>query len=68
MSQKTHEDAYVAAQVRESEQQARDAKQALVGKLAEDAGLLAYDLATLADAFVRLARTLKERHDGHDHD
>lgn len=68
MPQKAHEAAYVAALVEETRQQERDAKHVQVGKLADDAGLLAYDLATLADAFVRLARTLKERHDGHDHD
>ena len=45
--------------LRELDRQAREALHAQVGKLADDAGLLAHDLGTLEKAFARLAETLK---------
>jgi len=57
-----HNAAVLAAQLREGDQAARQRLRQQVGKLADDAGLLAYDLACLEKAFLRVVDTLREEH------
>jgi len=54
--------AQLDAAQRTADRQDRLTKQAQVGKLADDAGLLAYDLERLEQAFVWLAETLAHGH------
>lgn len=52
--------ATISAQLRTRNRENRLKRQAVVGKLAAEAGLLAYDLETLQTAFQQLAVTLGE--------
>lgn len=55
-----HDAAFLEAQLREGEKAARHRLRAQVGQLADDAGLLVYDLGCLEKAFGRLAETLQK--------
>lgn len=54
--QKAHEAAVLAARLRQLDHTERRRLQAQVGQLADDAGLLAYDLATLRRLFTAVVR------------
>jgi hypothetical protein len=56
-----HEAVFLEAQLRQVEKDERRRLQAQVGRLADDAGLLAYDLGLLEKAFADLKARLEDQ-------